>query len=91
MRCAARLFHSLRAALGSLLLGAACFATAPAPATAQEWPTRTVQMVVPFAPGGSNDVIARRLSERLSRLLAATKKRGYSARSRLVVREAALG
>ena len=69
MRCAARLLHSLRVALGSLLLGAACFAAAPAPATAQEWPTRTVQMVVPFAPGGSNDVIARRLSERLSRSL----------------------
>ena len=31
------------------------------------WPSAPVHIVVPFPPGGSNDVIARRLGERLSK------------------------
>jgi tripartite-type tricarboxylate transporter receptor subunit TctC len=35
-------------------------------AHAQEWPTRTVNVVVPFDPGGNTDVMARMASARLA-------------------------
>jgi tripartite-type tricarboxylate transporter receptor subunit TctC len=38
-------------------------------AGAQGWPTRPVSMVVPFAPGGSVDVMGRILAARLSEVL----------------------
>jgi tripartite-type tricarboxylate transporter receptor subunit TctC len=38
-------------------------------ASAQSWPTRPVSMVVPFAPGGSVDVMGRILAARLSEVL----------------------
>ena len=54
-----------RAALGAM---AAAAMLGPAAARAQSeaaWPTRPVRIVVPFTPGGSNDAMARPLSERL--------------------------
>jgi len=36
-----------------------------APALAQEWPNRTVRIVVPFSPGGIADTSVRTLSEKL--------------------------
>jgi tripartite-type tricarboxylate transporter receptor subunit TctC len=50
---------------------AATSALAPAvirPVFAQAWPTRPVHVVVPYAPGGSTDVVARVTAERLSRI-----------------------
>ena len=38
-------------------------------ATAQDWPTRPVTMVVPFAAGSASDTMARILSARLSEVL----------------------
>lgn len=48
------------AALGTLLA---------APATAQQYPTKVVRVIVPFAPGGGSDLTARQFSAKLSEYL----------------------
>ena len=42
-------------------------AVAPPTADAQQWPSRPIQVIVPFAPGGSTDVAARFLGQHLTR------------------------
>lgn len=41
-----------------------------APATAQRYPERPVTIVVPYAPGGQTDLVARKLAEGLTRSLS---------------------
>ena len=48
---------------------AALLAILNAPAAAQTWPTRPVTMVVTYAAGGTNDIIARIIGARLSEIL----------------------
>ena len=60
---------SLLPRLGLLLSAAALWST---PAFAQTWPTKPLKIVVPFAPGGNTDSIARLTGEFLGRKLGTT-------------------
>jgi tripartite-type tricarboxylate transporter receptor subunit TctC len=63
------------------LLKALAFLLALAPAaTAQEYPTRLVRLIIPFPPGGSNDVVGRivaiQLAERLGKQVIVDNRGG---------------
>ncbi|HEX2553217.1 MAG TPA: tripartite tricarboxylate transporter substrate binding protein [Microvirga sp.] len=66
--------RSLLAGLAAALIGCA------APATAQDYPTRPVRIIVPFDPGGINDVAARvvatHLTQRLGKQVIVENKPG---------------
>jgi tripartite-type tricarboxylate transporter receptor subunit TctC len=52
-----------------MIAALAVLAAAGLPATAQNWPTRSVTMVQPFAPGNAGDILGRIFASRLSELL----------------------
>src|SRR5437868_15072578 len=58
----ARMHRMFALALAALALGAA---PAAAQSAAQDWPARSVTIVVPFAPGSTPDLVARFVAEHL--------------------------
>ncbi|MBR1237796.1 tripartite tricarboxylate transporter substrate binding protein [Bradyrhizobium sp. AUGA SZCCT0182] len=56
-----RIWGALAAGLSLLLL--------PAAGTAQDFPTKPIKLIVPFPPGGPNDIIARVVGQRMSELV----------------------
>lgn len=51
------------------LLAASAGLVLPLPALAQGWPSRPISLVVPFPPGGSNDLLARPMALKLQQAL----------------------
>ena len=51
----------------TVLLGLAALAFAGS-AAAQGWPNRPITIISPYAPGGTNDIVARLVAERLQRM-----------------------
>jgi tripartite-type tricarboxylate transporter receptor subunit TctC len=60
-----RPMHGTRA----LLLGIAAATLALTPAQAQDYPSKPVRIIVPFAPGGLNDVVGRLIATHLTERL----------------------
>ncbi len=62
-----------RSTLAGLLAATVLAASWSAPALAQDaWPNKPVRLVVPFAPGGSTDVIARMMAQKLTEVWGQT-------------------
>jgi tripartite-type tricarboxylate transporter receptor subunit TctC len=62
----------MRVSFRWVAIGIAAVAAWLPPAAAQEYPTRSVTIVVPFAPGGGTDVIARAVGHKLEQRFGKT-------------------
>ncbi len=58
-----------RTALGFILVAVVSTAGVLSPGVAQEWPSRTITLVVPFTPGGGVDISARLQAQAIGEIL----------------------
>jgi len=67
----------------TLLKAFALLVAFAAPATAQDFPTKPIRLIIPFAPGGSVDIVARiaaqKLGDRLGKQVLAENRAGAGA------------
>jgi tripartite-type tricarboxylate transporter receptor subunit TctC len=54
--------------LGAVVTGLSVLLS-PAPVAAQDFPNKPIRLIVPFPPGGPNDIIARVIGQRMSELI----------------------
>ena len=54
--------------LRTLLIGISVLLLVPASVAAQDFPAKPIKLIVPFPPGGPNDIIARVVGQRMSEL-----------------------
>jgi tripartite-type tricarboxylate transporter receptor subunit TctC len=62
----------MTARLSRRALGAGLLAALPLPALAQAWPTRPIRWIVPYAPGGGSDFLARTVAQAMQGPLGQT-------------------
>jgi len=55
-----------------IALSAAALIAVSLPVAAQTWPSRTVRIISPFAPGGGNDTVARFLAQKFTEQIGGT-------------------
>ncbi|MGH6623576.1 MAG: Bug family tripartite tricarboxylate transporter substrate binding protein [Burkholderiaceae bacterium] len=61
-----RMIGSGIAAVAIALVAGASYGQSPAPVPAAAWPTKPIRYIVPFAPGGTTDILARSVGEKLA-------------------------
>jgi len=61
--------QAMKTLFGWALIAAAVLTACPRDVAAQDYPARPVTILVPFAPGGGTDILARALAQRLEQRL----------------------